>query len=437
MRRTELEKELSEIERRLQDWHRERPQERSSVASGTLPIEIAELQDGEASIKKELRELQGVEDDVAADLVRREPDLKEILADDGADLAGWEATFRPASTTSAHLDRLIGIRAEWDLRFGTGREFQVALIATAQVVAGTCIGLASIRGIQEVTFDLCIIDEASKANATEALVPMSMATRWVLVGDERQLPPFVEDELMNRDFQSSYDIAPDDLRLTVFAQLAAHLPSSCTRSLLVQHRMRPAIGTLISECFYDGRLQNGDVRGSEEAINVFPRPVTWYSTAALHDRGERQQHLTFANPAESRIIAGILREIDRAAAEREQRLRVAVLAAYAGQRIDIRRRIDAGQRLSSLDIECNTVDAFQGREAHIAIYSVTRSNPQGNLGFLRDLRRLNVALSRAQFGLAIVGDHVFARNAGGENPFRRVVEFIEQHAEAGALEIVR
>jgi superfamily I DNA and/or RNA helicase len=201
--------------------------------------------------------------------------------------------------------------------------------------------------------------------------------------------------------------------------------------------MRPAIGTLISECFYEGRLQNGDIRDAGEMVNVFKRPVTWYSTAALSDRFERSQYLTFANPAESRVIAALLRDIDRAVAPSQRRLRVAVLAAYAGQRIDIRRRLDAGERLAWLDIECNTVDAFQGREAHIAIYSVTRSNAQGNLGFLRELRRLNVALSRARFGLAIVGDHVFARNAVGENPFRRVVEFIEQHPEAGTVEVVR
>jgi serine/threonine protein kinase len=203
-RRCELDAELEEIQRRLAEWHRDRPEDRASAAEGTVPVEVAELQDGEASIKKELKDLRSAEEEATEELVRRDPDLEEILADEATDLAGWEATFRPASTNSANLDRLIGIRAEWDLRFGKGREFQSALIASAQVVAGTCVGLAAIRGIQEITFDLCIIDEASKANATEALVPMAMATRWVLVGDERQLPPFVEDELTNRDFQSSY-----------------------------------------------------------------------------------------------------------------------------------------------------------------------------------------------------------------------------------------
>lgn len=437
-RRAELNSATGDIQARLAEWHRENPVERTSVSEGTVPVEIAELQASEASIKKEMKDLRTVEDEAIGELVRLEPEMNALLADPSTDLAGWEQTFRPASTNSEHLDRLIELRSEWDLRFGKGREFQSALIASAQVVAGTCVGIAGVPGIQEIDFDLCIIDEASKANATEALVPMAMASRWVLVGDERQLPPFIEDELMNRDFQATYDIKPDDLRLTLFAQLAAHLPQACKQSLLIQHRMRPAIGTMVSDCFYEGRLQNGDVRGAAEMLNAFPRPVTWFSTANLPDRGERQMHLTFTNPAESRAIVAILRELDRAASAAEVRIRVAVLTAYAGQKIDIRRRIDS-ERLPCLDIECNTVDAFQGREAHVAIYSVTRCNPRGELGFLRDLRRLNVALSRARFGLAIVGDHVFARSASGsgENPFRRVIEFVEGHRDAGAVEMLR
>lgn len=81
----------------------------------------------------------------------------------------------------------------------------------------------------------------------------------------------------------------------------------------------------------------------------------------------------------------------------------------------------------ALAVEINTVDAFQGREADIAIYSVTRSNDQGNIGFLRDFRRLNVALSRGREYLLVVGDHIFARSVQGLNPFRSVVEHIEAH----------
>lgn len=82
-----------------------------------------------------------------------------------------------------------------------------------------------------------------------------------------------------------------------------------------------------------------------------------------------------------------------------------------------------------LDIEVHTVDSFQGREADIIIYSITRSNEQNKLGFLGDERRLNVALSRAKELLVLVGDHSFCRLAKGENLLRPVLEHIERHRD--------
>lgn len=434
-RRTEIHDAVTDIQARIAVWRNENPDLSSSEGEGTLPLEVAELQSAEAALRKELKDLREWEAQGTSTLLGLDPDVAEVVEDTTSDLEAWESTFRPATKSSDQLDRLIDIRSDWDLRFGRGPEFMSALISSAQVVAGTCIGIASVRGISAIEFDLCVIDEASKATATEALVPISLASRWVVVGDEQQLPPFIEDDLGRPELQASFDLKPDDLKLTLFTQLSAHLPAECKQSLLVQHRMRRAIGTMVSECFYEGRLKNGEA-AANDALNVFPRPVTWFSTAKVGDRNERKLHLSYTNPCESRWITSVLRQVDAVAAKAERRLRVAILTAYAGQRTDILRRLATGEQPGWLDIECNTVDAFQGREAHVAIYSVTRCNDRGELGFLRDLRRLNVALSRARYGVAIIGDHVFARNATGENPFRRVVEFIEQHPDAGAIHMV-
>jgi superfamily I DNA and/or RNA helicase len=89
---------------------------------------------------------------------------------------------------------------------------------------------------------------------------------------------------------------------------------------------------------------------------------------------------------------------------------------------------------ANLKVQCSSIDAFQGRECDVLIYSVTRSNRHGQLGFLREERRLNVALSRGRFGLVLVGDHVFARAAGDSgNPFRRVVDYIERHPDSCSI----
>jgi superfamily I DNA and/or RNA helicase len=85
---------------------------------------------------------------------------------------------------------LLRLAEEWQLRFGSSREFYAAMIADSSVVvAGTCLGFARVPGMLAAEFDVCIVDEASKATATELLVPLSRARRWILVGDPKQLPP--------------------------------------------------------------------------------------------------------------------------------------------------------------------------------------------------------------------------------------------------------
>lgn len=112
---------------------------------------------------------------------------------------------------------------------------------------------------------------------------------------------------------------------------------------------------------------------------------------------------------------------------------MAVLTGYAAQLKLLNRSLDSeGNNWQALTVECNTVDAFQGREADIAVYSVTRSNQEGKVGFLRDAERLNVALSRGKVGLVIVGDHYFCRTSH-ENPLHRVLDYIECHPENCAL----
>ena len=121
------------------------------------------------------------------------------------------------------------------------------------------------------------------------------------------------------------------------------------------------------------------------------------------------------------------------AEEAQKNYSIAVLTGYSAQLKLLNRRLNS--ELNSwkfLTIECNTVDAFQGREADIAVYSVTRSNKEGKVGFLRDAARLNVALSRGRVGLVLVGDHHFCRTSEN-NPLYRVLDYVERHTENCAL----
>jgi superfamily I DNA and/or RNA helicase len=286
--------------------------------------------------------------------------------------------------------------------------------------------LAAIKGIQDIEFDLCILDEASKATPTESLVPMARSRRWIIVGDSRQLPPFIEEGIRDRKILEANNLEEEVLAHTLFDRFEQLLPDECKTTLSVQHRMVPGIGNLISECFYAGQLQSAPLDWDAVFHRVLPRPVVWLTTAHEIDRLEHPSGHSFDNPAEARVICDLLRRLDGFVQGNRRKISVVLLTGYTAQKHLLERALAAAQ-FSGLEVSCHTVDSVQGREADVAIYSVTRSNSSRQLGHLKEAKRLNVALSRSRQYLVIVGDHVFAREAGGENPFKQIIEYIDQH----------
>jgi superfamily I DNA and/or RNA helicase len=192
----------------------------------------------------------------------------------------------------------------------------------------------------------------------------------------------------------------------------------------------PAIGELISHCFYDDLLKSADKEWDRTLASILPTPVVWCSTSAMPDRFEIAAGDSYRNERELELVHDILRKISTQAALAGKTFSVAVLTGYGPQRTTMERRFAGSLKAcKNLDIEWNTVDSVQGREADIAIYSVTRSNRSGKLGFLKETSRLNVALSRAKQYLVLIGDQAFLRNTPGENPFKRVLRFIDEHPQ--------
>jgi superfamily I DNA and/or RNA helicase/serine/threonine protein kinase len=385
-------------------------------------------------VRADLAKLEKERKKIAAAVKKIEPDAAEILDSDPAELTAWADTYLPDSPDARRFTELIATHVDWESRFGRINDFEAALIASSQVVAGTCVGVAAVRGLSDLEFDLCIVDEASKATPTETLVPLSRARRWVLVGDSNQLPPFLEDGLRDRTMLEANGLDEGTLYATLFSRLQQLLPPECQTSLSMQHRMVPEIGDLISECFYRGELSSAPKTWDRTFQPLLPRPVTWLTTASLINRIEVSSGLSFNNPCEAKIVHDLLVRMNVLAESKKSKWNVLVITGYSEQKNALIRTLaSAGPQLSALHIECNTVDAVQGREADVAIYSVTRSNAIGRLGFLRELRRLNVALSRGRQYLVLVGDHHFCRMATGENPFRRIVEYIEQNPAKCAI----
>jgi hypothetical protein len=402
-----------------------------SLEERAIEDELEHSKAAMASSRSEVRELESTlrdADETGSELVKLKSE----------ELETWAVDFYPDSLAHRLFSRLSDIHTDWSLQVGRGPEFSAAFLTSAQVIAGTCIGIDSWRGSEEVTYDLCIVDEASKATPTELLVPLARSKRWILVGDDRQLPPFVEDALRENEVLDKHGLSKGDLEDTLFHRLSAGLPKACKVGLSVQHRMVPAIGRLISRCFYDDRLESAPKEWDKTFESVLPRPVTWCTTASFPNRREKAVGTSWSNIQEAKFIVSLLNQMASLSESQKNTYRVGVLAGYGAQRDLIERLIRANvDDRNRLYIECNTVDAFQGREVDVVVYSVTRSNKVGRLGFLGEARRLNVALSRGIQYLVIVGDHLFCQSAHGENPFKAVIDHIHHNGgECAVKEIL-
>lgn len=377
-----------------------------------LSGQLATETEGEGATRTRLAELLGANPSSKA---------QDLLAEVGA---------RSSTADDPKYNRLSELAAEWAERFGKGSEFNAVIIAGASVIGATCVGLTGVRGADSVDFDLCIVDEASKATATEALVPLVQSRRWVLVGDQNQLPPFVEQSLHEPEFLGRFDLRAQQIGQTLFSELADGLPSAAVVSLTHQHRMHPAIGGLISDCFYGSRLTSGEREVDDRVKLALGSPVTWLDTSSRNDCREVASGTSYLNQREVRTTGEVLRRLNFVA-EKSGHMKVAILTGYDPQRralLDFVNRNEA--ELSSLDVHVANVDAYQGQEADVAIFNVTRSNETGQLGFLQHEARINVALSRARDGLVIIGDASFIRASKAvRNPLREVLDYIERHTD--------
>ena len=154
--------------------------------------------------------------------------------------------------------RRLQMLSQWHARFGLGPAFEAAALTRSQVVAGTCVGLGGLRGFESVAHDLVILDEASRATAPELLIPLARGRRAVLVGDDKQLPPYVERDALDERQVTERGLTKAELTKPLFVTLAEGLPAANVSKLTHQHRMHPAIGRLVSYCFYDKDLTSKD-----------------------------------------------------------------------------------------------------------------------------------------------------------------------------------
>jgi superfamily I DNA and/or RNA helicase len=290
----------------------------------------------------------------------------------------------------------------------------------ARVVCGTLTGLDS-DTLGRRRFGICVIDEACQATEPACWVPLLRADRVVLAGDPCQLPPTV----------LSAEAADRGLAVSLMERVMAARGSDVSRLLTVQYRMHERIMAFPSAEFYAGELvAHEGVAGHRlcdlpgvEATPLTETPVTFVDTAgAGYDEQPEADTASRLNPQEATLAAGYVR---RLADSGVSPAAIGVIAPYSGQ---VRRLRELLANLPGLEID--SVDAFQGREKEAVVLSLTRSNVEGDIGFLADVRRTNVAMTRARRKLVVVGD---TATLAGHPFYARLVGHVEQ---AGAYRSV-
>ena len=350
---------------------------------------------------------------------------------------GIQVALKENKKKYAKYSKVESLCKEWQKRVTQGDGLLQESIADSTLVGATCLGIASLSSAIEFNFDWVIVDEAGKATPPEILVPICLGRKVVLVGDHKQLPPVVDEALLKLQDKGQKNISKEDLELSLFEYLEKSLNDDCKNILDEQYRMNPVIGNLISKLFYDGKLVSKTSKEEKTIpLKIYEsKPLIWLSTASRSDRKEERISDSYRNICEAKLIFEQLLKIDEELGELKLKKETAIIAGYRGQRDKLTRLYESSYkaRFHNMSIEINTVDAFQGRETDMVFYSVVRSNDNGKLGFLKDIRRLNVAFSRARELLVVVGDHHCAQRRldidGKENPFIGIIRFIRDNAD--------
>ena len=312
------------------------------------------------------------------------------------------------------LDSLKSRATELEIRINS------ELFGEARVIASTLVGAAN-RLLDGQKYGTLFIDEAAQALEAACWIPLRRVSRVVLAGDHCQLPPTVK----------SIAAMKAGLGKTLMERIAETHPEAVTL-LRIQYRMNDDIMRFSSDYFYHGQVESApEVRF--RGILDLDTPMEWIDTSELLDNPDNPEapELSFKeefvgesygriNKAEGLLTMHVLQQyFERIGKQRllDERIDVGIISPYRAQVQYLRRLLTKREYFKPFrrQISVNTVDGFQGQERDVIVISLVRSNDEGQIGFLRDLRRMNVAITRARMKVIILGN----RQTMTRHPFYR------------------
>lgn len=289
-----------------------------------------------------------------------------------------------------HLQRLQRRRDELELKI------HEETLQQAEIITCTLIGSAN-PVLHNRHFGTLFIDEAGQALEAACWAAILKADRVVFAGDHQQLPPTIK----------CVEAARGGLDKTLMQKIVEGKPSAVTL-LDTQYRMNEAIMNFSSQWFYEGRLKAAP-EVAHRTLAEWDAPLVWVDTRACQFSERVNASQSRLNRSEAGLLLNILKDYVRQMffdSSLIEHINIGIISPYKAQ-VGILRRMAAKSRtLAPLRnrLSINTVDGFQGQERDIILISMVRDNDRGNIGFLKDLRRMNVAITRAKCKLIVVGN---------------------------------
>jgi len=358
--------------------------EKTRADVNKLHSDAGEIRDTLMALRSDLQIARDTDDRDNANRLQREIDKlvkQQILIGDQIDNSKKE---------DQSVSRMVEIKR---------REIQQDILSKADVLCATLSGSGHdmFKKLENVDFETVIIDEAAQCVELSALIPLKYgALKCILVGDPKQLPPTV---LSQSAARFGYD-------QSLFVRMQRNHPTE-VHLLDTQYRMHPLISLFPSNTFYDGRLVDGSDMASLRkqpwhASSIFG-PYRFFDVKGVQAKGHRGQSLI--NVEELNVAMQLYERLRSDYRNVDFRRKIGIITPYKAQLLELRTRFTQryGDEIFH-EIEFNTTDAFQGRECEIIIFSCVRANPKGGIGFMTDIRRMNVGLTRAKSSLWILGD---------------------------------
>ncbi|MBR2206381.1 MAG: AAA family ATPase [Prevotella sp.] len=283
------------------------------------------------------------------------------------------------------------------------------LFGEARVIASTLVGSAN-RLLEGQKFGTLFIDEAAQALEAACWIPIRRVSRVILAGDHCQLPPTVK----------SFAAMKAGLGKTLMERIVDNHPETVTL-LKMQYRMNEEIMRFSSDWFYGNQVESAPEVKYRSILDL-DIPMTWIDTSEFSENSENSDYSDISfkeqfvgesfgriNKAEAELTLLVLEQYFQKIGKQrilDERLDVGVISPYRAQVQYLRRLFKKKEFFKPYRslISVNTVDGFQGQERDIILISLVRANDEGQIGFLRDLRRMNVAITRARMKLIILGD---------------------------------